>query len=134
LTPEFWVTLASIFLAALGIVAAGIWQLTRSEGKLHQAINDMAQAAAVQREQLRRELVSLVDSDRRAFAESVAAIRQKVNDVELQAFKTFVRRDSFHEIMNRVSAENAAFKETLKERLDRQEQKLDRLIEQRPAA
>jgi len=43
--------------------------------------------------------------------------------------KIYVRRDSFHEIMTRVSAENAAFKQAIEAKFDRQDAKIDRILE-----
>lgn len=116
--PEVWIGLGGLVLHALALTAAGIWQLSKVRSDLLGVLNEH-----------RQEVHRLVDEDRRTIQETLIALRQKINDVETDGLKTFVRRDSFHEIMSRVSAENQSFKQALEARFDRQDAKIDRLIE-----
>ena len=129
MSAEFWLALAGLAMSVLTVISAGIWQLSRTEARLqkHLALTESRLQEALTAH--RAAVQQVMDGDRRATSEGIQAVRQKINDVELEAYKTFVRRDSFHEIINRVSAENSSFKEMIGERLDRQEAKIDKLIE-----
>jgi hypothetical protein len=118
LSPEIWIGLGGLVLHALSLTIAGIWQLSKVRADLIDALNAH-----------RAEVHQLVADDRRAIQETLIALRQKINDVETDALKTFVRRDSFHEIMSRVSSENASFKSAIEAKFDRQDAKIDRLLE-----
>jgi len=117
-SPELWIALGGLVLHALGVTGGCIWQLGKAEGRIMTEIG-----------RHRLEINAAIENERRDISETVAAVRQKINDVELEAFKTFVRRDSFHEFLRQISVRNDAFERDVKERLDRQEKKLDRLIE-----
>lgn len=61
----------------------------------------------------------------RQFADTFAALRQKINDVELDSAKTFMRRESFYQVKAEMSSEIREFRSDLKDRLDRLENKID---------
>jgi hypothetical protein len=74
----------------------------------------------------------LRDASQREFRiinEAFSAIRQKVNDVELESAKVYVRRDSWHQAMTALQNQLAAEAKALSERQLRFEEKLDGLIE-----
>ncbi len=118
MTVELWIGIAALVVHALSITGAGIWQLSKTKDELKDEIVDH-----------RMTLAKEVESDRRATVQIVQALTTRIYELELASYKTFVRRDSFHEIMNRASAENAAYKQAIEARLDRQEAKIDKLIE-----
>lgn len=118
MSAEIWIALGGLAVHGMGVIGAGIWQLSKVK-------TDMMEELV----RHRMDVHKVLDEDRRAIAESITAVRQKINDVENEGLRTFVRRDSFHEIMSRVSAENASFKQVIEARFDRQDAKIDRLIE-----
>jgi hypothetical protein len=121
-SPEIWIGLGGLVLHLMAITCGGIWAISKIKSDMLSALSDH-----------RSEVQRIVDSDRRIIQESLSAIRQKINDVENDGLKTYVRRDSFHEIMNRVSSENAAFRQVIEARFDRQDVKIDRIIERQGA-
>lgn len=66
-----------------------------------------------------------LDNLSRQFTDTFAALRQKINDVELDAAKTYMRRESFYQVKSEMSAEIREFRNDLKDRLDRLETKID---------
>lgn len=102
-----WLTLAGLALNIVIVIVGGMWAL----GNSRQAIfNEMRESRT---------------ADQRIFGETILALRQKINDVELEGYKTFVRRDSFHEMMKQMQETNNA-------RFDKIDGKLDRLAGMRP--
>lgn len=104
------VNMIGLVLTGVGLAVTGTWQLGRMSNQLSSAI-------AKAREE--------IDDDLKVFerniGEALSAIRQKVNDVELDAYKTFVRRESFYEVINQ-------FKDAVEARMDKFEGKLDKII------
>lgn len=117
-SPEIWIGLGGLVLHLLVVTSGGIWAVFKIKSDMLSALSDH-----------RNEVQRIVDGERRIIQESLSALRQKINDVENEGLKTYVRRDSFHEIMNRVSSESAAFRQVMEARFDRQDVKIDRLIE-----
>lgn len=95
------------------LAVGGVRALERSTAAINKTI-------AEHRHQVNGEFSAM----RTEFGEVVSAIRQKVNDVELECFKTFVRRESFYELMRQIQ-------EAFSARIDKLEAKLDRVIELR---
>lgn len=121
--PEIWIALGGLFLHAVALTGTGIWQLSKVKTDLLAALTEH-----------RLDVHRIVDEDRKDIQDSLAALQQRISEVETESLKTFVRRDSFHQIMERVSAENNAFKAMIEARFDRQDAKMDRLIERMAAA
>jgi hypothetical protein len=65
----------------------------------------------------------------RIVNEALLAIRQKVNDVELESAKVYVRRDSWHQAITALQSQLTAEAKALSERQLRFEQKLDTITE-----
>ena len=66
-----------------------------------------------------------LDSVGRSFGESLAAIREKIREVELFCRDTFLRRDSFYEVTKGVTADLKALSDRIETRLERMEAKID---------
>lgn len=106
-----WLALSALvlnILVALGGLTFGIGKIRDTvRDQLHKEINKM-----------REQTDADIDNMARSFGESVAAIREKIAVVELEAYKVFMRRDSFQELTKAIEA-----------RMDRYENKLDRFME-----
>lgn len=74
-------------------------------------------------------LAQRIDSDNRIFGETLLALRQKINDVELKTSETYVRRDSWHQAVNQLHSQLSAIEKANDERAIRLEHKIDRLVE-----
>lgn len=66
-----------------------------------------------------------LDSLGRSFGEGLAALRQKVHELETWARDEFVRKGSFESSTNRMERTIAAEFDKLEKRLDRMEAKID---------
>jgi hypothetical protein len=104
-----------IWLGILGFVTnlivlaiGGTWALGRQSNKLEMALRD-------EHEIFRRE-----------FGESLAALRQKINDVELWSRDEFIRREDFYRIVDGINASIGSWGEKIDARLDRLEDILRR--------
>lgn len=107
------------FLINIVVLAVGFtWKITRVEGSMRQ---DMAA--------FRDELKSEIARESRLIGEAMQGLRQKVNDVELEAAQTFVRRDSWHQAMNNLQAQMQAQDKADDERALRMETKIDRIAD-----
>lgn len=104
MTPEAWIMLAALVASIAVNLIGGTWILSASKQEILDKIREDR------------------DIDVRAFGETIAALKQKINDVELESYKAFVRRDSFQEMIRQMTdATNARF--------DKVDVKLDRLFE-----
>jgi hypothetical protein len=126
---DAWINLGGVAIAALGIVVAGIWQLTRSEGRVTAALAQTEIRIQGMIAEHRVAVQELMEADRRTTAESIQAVRQKINDLEVKSLETFVRRDSFNKFLDMISEARAAFESDIKARLTELQRKLDRLVE-----
>lgn len=114
-------------IAAIGLVInvitlaiAGIWGLSRAEKRIIEKLDAYRDVLDGDIQALRREI-----------GETVAAIRQKITDVELFVRDTFVRRESFFQVIKGVEAQVASMVTELKVQLQRLEDKLDRVASSR---
>ena len=121
-----WVTPALVItgfiLQGYVMTAVVTWKLSGIIVEVRKDISTLETAVKKEVADNRRELDSAFEQERRAWAETLTAIRERINTVEKDALKNFVRRDSFHELMNQMRAEFNA-------RLDRLDMKIDRLTE-----
>lgn len=76
------VALGGLLINFLVTVIGGVWKLSRMELALREAINEASQDTD---EKIERHV--------RYFGETVAAVRQKITDVEIFARDTFIRKD-----------------------------------------
>lgn len=89
-----FVAIAGFVLQFIVILAACIW-------KIAQLKTDVLAAIAV----TGKEIDERIDRQKREFGENVAAIRQKVHDVETWARDTFVRHDNFNKLTDEIRAD-----------------------------
>lgn len=104
----------SLILTLIGISAGGVWQLSRVEKALR---GDIAES--------RDEVERKQDRHSQEFGETVAAIRQKVADVELYAANNYVRRDGFYKVQEQMTSDIRALGDKIEARFVRLETKLD---------
>lgn len=107
---QLLVSLAAIIAAAIG----GVWKLTRVENALRDCISEA-----------RLDIEAKQNQHLREIGETIAAIRQKVADVELYAANNYVRRDSFYKAQENIEANIRDLGNELKKWLERMEKKID---------
>lgn len=120
--PQHWLTLVfgALGLALqAGVLAVGFtWKLATVKEALSEDIIS-------HRDEVKDEMAA----DRRIVGEALQALRQKINDVELEGAKNYVRRESWHQAMNQLQTQLQAADKAAEERVLRIESKLDRLTE-----
>lgn len=155
--------------AVLGLVAqliAGLWRLANLKAEVFDAVARLREELQVGFSTLRserekrvretenriremeekleircREIEELTIRETKMYGDAMGALRQKIADVELESIKIFVRRDSFMEIIERMSSEIKAHRAEMiaalnahraefATRSDRLEIKLDKIIEE----
>lgn len=94
---------------------------TRALGRVETAILDRI---AKVKEEIDEELAS----DRRIAAEAFAAVRHKMHEIELYSERTFVRRDSYHAAMQRVTSEMASVQQANQAQRDSMELKFEKFV------
>jgi len=105
----------TLIVTLVAMSAGGVWQLSRVEAALRRDIT-----------QARDEIEARQDREVRTVGDSVAALRQKLHEVELWTANTFLRRDSFYKAQEELKAEMKTLGERLEARLERMEEKIDR--------
>lgn len=126
----------TLIVNALVIVIGGTWKLSEIQRSI------MAEIATS-----RDKLDAEISADRKLVADSFFALREHVHRVHLDVTKeiadlatfsrdTYIRRDYFHQAMNRFSeelkshkSEMCSHKETMEERARRLDEKMERLAE-----
>ncbi len=106
-SPAVVVALLGLAFNLLVTVIGGVWKLSRLELALRGAIDEST-----------KEVDERIDRHVRYFGEAVAAVRQKVVEVEIFARDTFVRKDEFGSQIKDLG-------DRLEARLDRLESKID---------
>ena len=109
--------LALVFNIGLSIYSGG-WNLSNKIADMEARLrNDIIEA--------KTELETRQDTSTRENGEGLAAIRQKVHEVEMWIRDTFVRRDSFLQVIAEVKTGFNDLGTRLEKRLDRMEEKID---------
>lgn len=109
-----YVAVAAFALNFIATIVIGTWKL----GQLQMALSDKITAS-------RSEVEERQDDHVRAFGETVAAIRQKVSDVELSMANNFIRREGFYQVQQQLTSDIKSLGDKLETRLLRMETKLD---------
>lgn len=124
---EVWLGVAGFVLNVVVLAIGGTWALSRQARTIEGAIFANRQQTDGEFEKLRHELHLEHDDFLRRFGDSLAAIRQKVSEVELWARDEFVRRDDFYRILDGINKSIAALGEKIDARTDRLETKIEQL-------
>lgn len=112
--PNFLMALFLLACSGVGTAVALVWKLTRVEQALREAI-----AAS------RDELEAKWAAEQRIYNETLLAIRQKINDVELDAAKTYMRREGFYSVQTQFREDLKSLAEKFEDRFNRMEEKID---------
>jgi len=105
-------------LNTLVLAVGGVWKLTRVENAIKDDIANHQKYTDGEFAKVRREV-----------GETVAAIRQKVHDVELWSRDNFILREAFHETVQQLTVAIKAMDEKIESRLIRMETKIERASE-----
>lgn len=114
MTLTEWIAVGSLCLN-MGIAVVGA---TWGIGKIRDAVRDAI-------EKHREKYDADLDAMGRSVGEGIAAIRQKVHEVETWARDAFVRKDSFESAMGRLEDTVTNQFDKIEARLERMEGKID---------
>ena len=104
----------SLILMLIGFSGGLVWKLSRVEKGLGDKII-----------QSRDEIEKKQDQETHFFGETIGAIRQKINDVELFSANNYVRRDGFYKVQEELRADVRALGDKIEQRFVRLETKID---------
>lgn len=122
-----WLGLAAFVVNIVVLAIGGTWALARQGRGIEQAIYRSRQETDGEIDKLRYDLRTEHDDFLRRFGDSLSAIRQKVNDVELWARDEFVRRDDFYRILDGINKSITALGDKIDARVDKLVNKIDQL-------
>jgi hypothetical protein len=114
MTDPSFLSVAAFVLNLLVLVIGGTWRLSRMEVSLSNKIT-----------RTRAEIEERQDRQSREVGETVAAVREKINQVELYCRDTFVRRDGFYKVRDELAVDIKTLGEKIEARLERMESKID---------
>lgn len=105
--------------ALVGGVASIVWKLSRVEKEIRDDMD--AQIDNLQRDVqgLTRDSLGRAETLRHETGEMGSAIRQKIHDVEMFTRDTFVRKDTFEAVMNRIEKSIEKLGDRLEEKIDK---------------
>lgn len=104
----------------------GTWKLSRVEASIRQSVSDHRKEIDTEIMGVRKDFSDDLTVMRREFGETGAAIRAKINEVELFMRDEFVRKRSFEAVLNEVRGDIKGMGDKLEARLLRMEGKIDR--------
>lgn len=114
MTETSFLAVAAFIVNILVLVVGGTWRLSRMEVALREEITKS-----------KAEVEDRQDRFAREFGETVAAVREKIREVELFCRDTFVRRDGFYKVRDELAADIKTLGEKIEARLERMESKID---------
>ena len=106
--------LIAFIVSMVGLAAGGVWQLSRVEAALRKDIISS-----------RDDVEANLRQGSREFGETVAAMRQKMADVELYASNHYVRRDGFFQVQTQLTEDIRLLGDKIETRFVRLEAKMD---------
>lgn len=86
-------------------------------------LHELRDLAIAHRDELKEEIAS----ERRDVGEGLSALREKINLVELEGAKNYVRRESWHQAMGQLQETFGKSDAAAEQRMLRLEEKIDRL-------
>lgn len=114
--PNFLLALFLLACSGIGTATALVWKLTRVEQSLREAIA-----------RSRDEIEANHAAETRIYNETLLALRQKINDVELDAARSYMRRDGYHQMQQQFSDEIKSIRAAIDARFVRMEEKIDKI-------
>jgi tetrahydromethanopterin S-methyltransferase subunit G len=108
-----------VFNLAIAGAAAGIAMV------VHKAIAAARKDIDGRLDEIDEKIDDKINRQAREFGETVAAIRQKMQDVEIWGRDNYVKKDSFALVTDRISREVKDFGDRIDKRLERMEEKID---------
>ncbi len=117
-------TVAAV-VAMIALVLNLLVQVTGGGWKLGQRLADLEANLRKALMEATQEIEVRQDTMLRQMGETVAAVRQKIHDVELDAAKHYIRRDSFFAVKAELSGEIKVMSDRLEARMERLEEKFD---------
>lgn len=117
-------TIAAV-IAAMALVMNVITNFLGGSWKLGQRLTDMETGLRKAISEAKLEIEVRQEDLRRELGETVAAVRQKIHDVELFAANNYVRRESFYQVKAELSSEIKVLGDRIDARMERFEKKID---------
>lgn len=111
---DLLVGIAAFVLQAIIVTATVVWQLGKVRDELKDEIN-------TSRKELEKEADAKFDQVQRQFGETIMALREKVVQIELYIRDTYVSKNSFNTILDRILVELKAQGEKFENRCTRLE-------------
>ena len=97
------------------------WRFGEEKAGINETINSHADDNAHEFFKIRQEM----GINDRNFAETITAIKQKTNDVQLEAAKTYVNHEGFKDAIKQISETISILRSEIRSDLRRMEQKID---------
>lgn len=123
--PLVIVALATFVVGGVGTAGGLAWRFSRVEKAIIEQIVRTKEEIEEKLADERRQFDLVLDRTRRDFGETAAALRTKIQEVELFTRDTFMRRDSFYEVARQQQIENKSAWDRIEKRLERMELKID---------
>lgn len=119
------VAVAGLLLNILIAVVGLTWGVSKIRDTVRREVEEDREKITLEINALRHSHDGQIGTLRRDTGEVTAALRQKITEVELFNRDTFMRRDSFYEVMKGYGADMRSQFEKIDSRLERMEAKID---------
>lgn len=141
ITPVFVIAAIGLLINLGMIIAGAVWAVARISDNVKEEISDLTlqitkdraqdraeleEAARTKAEAVERKLELALDGVMRGGGDGLAAMRQKIHDVEMYIRDQFLRKESAREMITEVKDAVKGFRDAVEGRLIRMENKLDK--------
>lgn len=96
--PDLAVAIAALVLQGVAIIIAGVWKLGSVRDELKDVIN-------AHRLEVEKKIDNETDQVRREVGETISALKEKVTQIELYVRDTYVSKNSFNTVLERILSE-----------------------------
>lgn len=117
-------TIAAV-IAALALVTNLVTNFLSGSWKINTRLSEIENGLREAIAQAKTEIEERQDAHRREMGEAIHALRTKINEVELNSAKEYIRRDSFYTVRNELASQIAGVADRMEARLVRMEGKID---------
>jgi septal ring factor EnvC (AmiA/AmiB activator) len=127
-----WLWFAGLLLQSVAFGVLGTWWVSTLIAAIRDEIAHERKEVDQSIADVENELRDRQERSERLIGETVAAVRQKIHEVEVFIRDTYVRRDSFLKTSEEVRESLKDFGDRIEKRIDIMDKKLDRLQSRGP--
>jgi hypothetical protein len=125
---ELWAEIATISVAAISVIGAGIWRVGLLQATVLKLIQEYKDEVDKSIDDERLRTGAEFSILRREIGETMTAMRQKINEVEIWGRDNYVKKDTFNMVTDRITQSIEKLGNKIEGRIDKMDEKFDEII------